>query len=66
MNLTTYPPPDQNPQCRCWPNPMAAFMCMTGHLTECHYPLSCREARCSHLARYDVCEDDRGPTRAAD
>jgi hypothetical protein len=47
-----YPPPDQNPDCRCYPNLHAAFFCMTGHLTECHYPMSCQEAHCSHLVRY--------------
>lgn len=49
----SYPPPAENPDCKCWPNPMATFFCLTGHLLECHYPLNCREARCGHLARYE-------------
>jgi hypothetical protein len=52
--LKSYPPPSANPQCQCHPNPMRAFICMTGHMTECHYPMDCMEAKCSHLARYDV------------
>ena len=27
--------------------------CMSGHLLECHYPLDCRQAACSHLTRYE-------------
>lgn len=42
------PPP--NPACLCF-NPMAAMFCMTGHVLECHYPLGCEEAQCSHYAR---------------
>ena len=51
--LKTYPPPGENPECRCCPNLAAAFFCQTGHMLECHYPLTCDEARCSHLAKYD-------------
>lgn len=38
---------------------MACFLCPGGHATECHYPLDCQEANCSHLVRYneDVYED---------
>lgn len=49
--MTTYPPPGQNPKCVC-PNLFAAFFCTTGHMLECHYPMSCDEAQCSHLAGY--------------
>lgn len=28
--------------------PMACFFCSYGHMTECHYPQSCAEARCGH------------------
>lgn len=49
----SYPPPGQNPECKCWPNPMAAFFCMTGHLTECHWPMSCEEAECAHYLVYE-------------
>jgi hypothetical protein len=41
-----------NPACHC-ANPMAAMLCMEGHLLECHVGMSCMEAQCSHLARYD-------------
>lgn len=42
---------EKNPNCLC-PNPMAAFFCQTGHMTECHSGLTCDKARCSHLPRY--------------
>ena len=48
-----YPPPAENPKCVCYPNLLAAMFCMTGHMTECHYPMSCRDANCSHLDRYE-------------
>lgn len=50
--MINYPPPAENPDCRCHPNLMKAFFCSTGHMTECHWPKTCDEARCSHLARY--------------
>lgn len=34
--------------------PMACMLCQFGHMTECHYPLDCEEAQCSHLERYGV------------
>jgi len=39
-----------HPLCQC-ENGMAAMFCPFGHLRECHYPMNCREARCSHLGR---------------
>jgi hypothetical protein len=66
--LKSYPPPpcmatelskqlgtniEGNPACIC-PNPMVAFFCQTGHMLECHYPLNCEDAMCSHLAKYDM------------
>lgn len=30
-------------------SPMACMFCSTGHMTECHYPMSCGEAQCSHF-----------------
>lgn len=47
-----YPPPNENPKCVCFneaDNPMAAMFCPYGHLTECHYPLTCAEAMCAHF-----------------
>ena len=39
-----------HPLCRC-ENGMAAMFCPFGHLTECHYPMNCCEARCTHQGR---------------
>jgi hypothetical protein len=30
-------------------SPMACMFCHYGHMTNCHYPLSCAEANCSHF-----------------
>jgi hypothetical protein len=56
--MPNYPEPALNPACQCRGNPMRAFMCMTGHMLECHYPHSCSQAGCSHLARYDFEPDE--------
>lgn len=40
-----------NPDCHCV-TPGQAFLCSTGHLTECHAGRSCAEANCSHLEGY--------------
>ena len=29
-------------------SPMACMFCRFGHMTDCHYPLTCEEANCSH------------------
>ncbi len=29
-------------------NSMACMFCPFGHMTECHYPMTCEEAQCSH------------------
>lgn len=29
-------------------SPLACQVCSTGHMTECHHPLTCDEAQCSH------------------
>ncbi len=34
-------------------SPMSGILCMSGHLLECHWPVSCEEANCSHLKQYD-------------
>ena len=41
-----------NPACAC-ENGMQAFWCSTGHMTECHAGMDCRQADCSHLERYE-------------
>ena len=48
-----YASPQATHICNCRDNGMAPMFCPTGHLTECHHPLDCREAACSHLPRYD-------------
>jgi hypothetical protein len=30
-------------------NPIACWFCSYGHATECHHPMTCEEARCSHF-----------------
>lgn len=35
------------PECHCY-NGLQATLCMTGHILECHYPLSCEQAQCDH------------------
>ena len=49
-----FPPPEQNPHCRCRANSGRTFWCRYGHVTECHYPYTCRQAGCSHLAQYKM------------
>lgn len=34
-------------------NPMACTFCQFGHMLECHYDMTCEEAKCSHLAKYN-------------
>jgi hypothetical protein len=29
-------------------SPMACMFCSFGHMTDCHYPMTCEEAKCSH------------------
>ncbi len=33
-------------------NPMACMFCQFGHMLECHHPMTCDQAECSHLAKY--------------
>jgi hypothetical protein len=58
--LKSYPPPpcmapeigiSGNPACICT-SLLSAFFCQTGHMMECHYPMDCLTAKCSHLAKY--------------
>lgn len=52
--LHRYPPPETHPDCKCWPDLLKAHFCQTGHMTECHWPHRCADARCAHLAKYDL------------
>lgn len=52
-----YPPPEENKLCQCQGNPMKAFFCGTGHMTECHYPYPCTTAACGHLHKYDFSQE---------
>lgn len=36
--------------CKCT-LPQQAFLCMEGHLAECHVGMTCEQARCSHYLR---------------
>jgi len=44
-------------------SPMTCMFCEFGHMTECHYPMNCEEANCSHYQaqeeqeRYDPNDD---------
>jgi hypothetical protein len=40
-----------NPLCQCV-NALRTMFCPFGHLTECHFPMNCEQAQCSHLERY--------------
>lgn len=37
-----------NDKCVC-ATPLEAMACPWGHMTECHYPMDCEEAQCSHF-----------------
>jgi len=37
---------------------MRAFFCGTGHATECHYPMTCAQADCGHMAMYRESEPE--------
>ena len=45
--------PENVPHCNCLHQGAAPIFCPTGHLLECHFPLNCRDAACSHLDRYE-------------
>lgn len=38
-------------------NPMACMFCPYGHMTDCHWPLTCEEAECSHYQQEMELED---------
>jgi hypothetical protein len=41
---------DTQSGCKCI-LPQQAFLCMEGHLAECHVGMTCEQARCSHYQR---------------
>lgn len=43
---------DVNLKCHC-EHELQAFFCGEGHMLECHVGMTCEEAECSHLERYD-------------
>ena len=57
--MPVYPSPSDNPECQCAGSPLAQMFCPFGHMTECHYPLTCSQAECSHyLTAVDAQIDD--------
>ncbi len=38
---------DINIDCQCV-NPLQPYLCMAGHMTECHAGMTCEEAECGH------------------
>ena len=46
-----------NPKCHC-ANELQAFMCMEGHLTECHAGMACGKAECAHYQAELTAESD--------
>lgn len=55
--MLSYLPLEHTGECLCKGSPMKAMFCMTGHMLECHYPLECQAAGCSHLIKYDFTLD---------
>lgn len=51
--------PPANEACRC-PSVMATLLCPTGHLLECHYPMRCQEAQCSHYLEAMAEREEQG------
>ena len=49
----SYAPPSHAPVCPCREAGSPGIFCPTGHMLECHYPLTCDAAGCGHLQRYD-------------
>jgi len=42
---------------RGWQHPLSCWFCPYGHATECHYPLTCEEAKCSHYEKGEGWDD---------
>ncbi len=67
QEINGYPPPPYaakqmkvpgNPDCVCH-NGMQSMFCSYGHITECHYPLTCAAAECGHYQRDHANEDEQ-------
>jgi hypothetical protein len=41
--------------------PMACMVCPYGHMLECHYPMTCEEANCSHYQEELAAEAEMYP-----
>ena len=39
-------------------HPMACWFCQVGHATECHHPMDCETANCSHYQQARALEDE--------
>lgn len=39
-------------------SPMACMLCRYGHMTDCHHPLTCEEANCSHYQANKEAEEE--------
>lgn len=46
-------------------NPMACMFCECGHMTDCHFPLTCAQAQCSHYHESQLEEIELPPEEAA-
>ena len=51
--MPRYLPPNLTADCQCRDEPRRSMFCMTGHMLECHFPMNCGTAGCSHLSGYE-------------
>lgn len=47
-----YLPPKMTPLCQCKHDMVRTMFCETGHMLECHFPMTCDQAGCTHLYEY--------------
>ena len=45
-------------------NPLCCMVCRFGHMTECHHPLDCRAANCSHYQRQQRVQEAEESSKA--
>jgi len=48
---------EAHPACVC-PTAMAAAVCQYGHMLECHFPLTCQQAGCTHQQTQALLESE--------